>query len=316
MTSKIQVNEIDREYLERLIEEKLRSMNLDNIAQARETAQESNRAANHKLKRQNIHPPINYDEPIDDQILDQNYTSEQNYHNSTGMDNEYQTHQNLETSNEYRVDGSMILPNSDADVKFTHDTKTEQPRSNVNVQTQVWRTSGSNEISGLTSNVFSITPEQKIDLNEHMSVQENVEPNMESYIEENKRSFEVMEVNNLKQSKSSINMQNFDELAGNSHRLPNLGHNMSSNFNQKNICSVKDLTKSDLIARDSNRLLAKSELNYEDIAENEEKASNTILSMYSSNKITKKDIIENILEVEKELDDPNNLKNIAYKLQK
>ena len=88
MTSKIQVNEIDREYLERLIEEKLRSMNLDNIAQARETAQESNRAANHKLKRQNMQPPVNYDEPIDDQILDQNYTSEQNYHNNTGMDNE------------------------------------------------------------------------------------------------------------------------------------------------------------------------------------------------------------------------------------
>lgn len=38
--------------------------------------------------------------------------------------------------------------------------------------------------------------------------------------------------------------------------------------------------------------------------------------MYSSHKITKADIIENIIEVERELENSNNLKDIAFLLQK
>lgn len=53
-----------------------------------------------------------------------------------------------------------------------------------------------------------------------------------------------------------------------------------------------------------------------DVPESEEMATKTIMSMYSSNKISKQDILENIIAVEQEMDDPDNLKNIAFRLQK
>lgn len=53
-----------------------------------------------------------------------------------------------------------------------------------------------------------------------------------------------------------------------------------------------------------------------EVPESEEMATKTIMSMYSSNKISKQDILENIIAVEQEMDDPENLKNIAFRLQK
>jgi hypothetical protein len=49
---------------------------------------------------------------------------------------------------------------------------------------------------------------------------------------------------------------------------------------------------------------------------NNEAYKDTILSMYSDNKISKKEILDNILEVEQENYGPEHLKMIAYKLQK
>eukprot|EP00343_Euplotes_focardii_P001207 CAMPEP_0205802630 /NCGR_PEP_ID=MMETSP0205-20121125/5021_1 /ASSEMBLY_ACC=CAM_ASM_000278 /TAXON_ID=36767 /ORGANISM="Euplotes focardii, Strain TN1" /LENGTH=244 /DNA_ID=CAMNT_0053069375 /DNA_START=405 /DNA_END=1135 /DNA_ORIENTATION=- len=48
----------------------------------------------------------------------------------------------------------------------------------------------------------------------------------------------------------------------------------------------------------------------------EDEAKESIMSMYSNNKISKKDILDNILEVEQENTGPQHLNNIAYKLQK
>lgn len=61
------------------------------------------------------------------------------------------------------------------------------------------------------------------------------------------------------------------------------------------------------------------ELSHQDFdpeVHNNEAYKDTILSMYSSNKISKKDILDNILEVEQENYGPEHLKMIAYKLQK
>ena len=58
-----------------------------------------------------------------------------------------------------------------------------------------------------------------------------------------------------------------------------------------------------------------SHQDFDPMMHNTEAYKETIISMYSSNKISKKDILDNILEVEQENYGPEHLKIIAYKLQ-
>ena len=173
-------------------------------------------------------------------------------------------------SNEYRVDGSMILQNSNAEVNFKGMSGEKIDNSVKDMQNSKFQT------SNMSSHVFSFTPE------------EDVEESWE-----------------CEEKPVSIKIEQTENIGPNSKK---------QTMKQSKSSAVIAPDKSSKVGKiHSNQKSARKAVTEEPSVTAEEMQS--VMSMYLNNQVSKEDILENIMEVEREMTDPNNLQEIAFRLQ-